>query len=145
MGGPTSRPFWSQRTSSFWKEKVNKVINKTQELLHFAWQRTSVQTILESLELHSYDGTVKAIKTRECLDKLDRRDIALSTFAMSRNKTLLPFARTLRAMKLTTEDDNTAACVRLPRITLTSSKFRPSMIRLPRWPTWPLRTIEHPS
>jgi hypothetical protein len=92
-----------------WKEKVNKVTNKTQELLHFAWQRNSAQRILESLELHSYEWTVKAIKTRECLDKLDRRDIALSTFAMSRNKTLLPFARTLRAMDLTTEEDNTAA------------------------------------
>ncbi len=31
--------------------------------------------VLESLELHSYEWTVKAIKTRECLDKLDRRDI----------------------------------------------------------------------
>jgi hypothetical protein len=64
---------------------------------------------LESLELHSYEWTVKAIKTRECLDKQDRRDIAVSTFAMSRNKTLLPFALELRGLDLTRPEDDTAA------------------------------------
>jgi hypothetical protein len=52
---------------------------------------------------------VKAIKTRECLDKLDRWDIALSTFAMSRNKSLLPFARDLRNLDVAREEDNTVA------------------------------------
>jgi hypothetical protein len=42
-----------------WKDKVNKVTNKPQELLHFAWQRNSAQCILESLELHTYEWTVK--------------------------------------------------------------------------------------
>ena len=60
-----------------WKSSTNKATNKPQELLHFKWQRNAAQRVLESLELHSYEWTVKAIKTRECLDKLDRRDIAL--------------------------------------------------------------------
>ncbi len=63
--------------------------------------------MLESLELHSYEWTVKAIKTRECLDKLDRRDIALSTFAMSRNKNLILVAMDLRALDIAREEDNT--------------------------------------
>jgi hypothetical protein len=59
---------------------------QAQELLHFGWQRNAAQRMLESLELHSYECTIKAIKTCECLDKQDRRDIALSTFAiMSRS------------------------------------------------------------
>ena len=90
-----------------WKDKVNKATSKPQELLHFAWQRNLAQRILESLELHSYEWTVKAIKTRERLDKLDRRDIALSTFAMSRNKSLLPFVRDLRNLDVAREEDNT--------------------------------------
>ncbi len=98
-----------------WKDKVNKVTNKPQELLHFTWQRNSAQRILESLELHTYEWTVRAIKTRECLDKLDRRDIALSTFAMSRNKILLPAAIELRAMDLMREEDNTAALRQVAR------------------------------
>jgi hypothetical protein len=49
------------------------------------------------------------MKTRECLDKLDRRDITLSTFAMSRNKSLLPFARDLRNIDVAREEDNTVA------------------------------------
>jgi hypothetical protein len=73
-----------------WNDRTNKTINKPQELLHFGWQRNAAQRILESLELHSYEWTVKAItiKTRECLDKQDRRDIGLSTFAMSRSRTI---------------------------------------------------------
>ncbi len=71
-----------------WKSSTNKATNKPQELLHFKWQRNAATRVLESLKLHSYEWTVKAIKTRECLDKLDRRDIALSTFAMSRNKSI---------------------------------------------------------
>jgi hypothetical protein len=60
--------------------------------------------------LHSYEWTVKAIKTRECLDKQDRRDIAVSTFAMSRNKpTILPAALELRTLDLAREADDTAA------------------------------------
>ncbi len=91
-----------------WKERTNKSTNKQQELLHFGWQRNSAQRILESLELHSYEWTVKAIKTRECLDKQDRRDIAVSTFAMSRNKDLFPVALVLRDLDLTRPEDNTA-------------------------------------
>ncbi len=87
----------------------NKTTNKQQELLHFGWQRNSAQRILESLELHSYEWTVKAIKTRECLDKQDRRDIAVSTFAMSRNKDLLPVALELRDLDPTRPEDDTAA------------------------------------
>ena len=98
-----------------WRDKVNKVTNKPQELLHFAWQRNSAQRILESLELHTYEWTVKAIKTRECLDKLDRRDIALSTFAMLRNKILTPAALELRAMDLMREEDNTAVLRQVAR------------------------------
>ena len=64
--------------------------------------------MLESLELHSYEWTVKAIKTRECLDKLDRRDVALSTFAISRSKNLNVAALELRALDLTRPEDNTA-------------------------------------
>ncbi len=64
--------------------------------------------MLESLELHTYEWTVRAIKTRECLDKLDRRDIALSTFAMSRNKDLIPSALDLRALNLDRAEDDTA-------------------------------------
>jgi hypothetical protein len=94
---------------------VNKVTKKPQELLHFAWQRNSAQRILESLELHTYEWTVKAIKTRECLDNLDRRDIALSTFAMSRSKNLMPTAIELRAMDLMREEDNTAALRQVAR------------------------------
>ena len=71
-----------------WKASTNMATNKQQELLHFKWQRNAAQRVLESLELHSYEWTVKAIKTRECLDKLDRRDVALSTFAMSRSKNI---------------------------------------------------------
>ncbi len=64
--------------------------------------------MLESLELHSYEWTVKAIKTRECLDKLDRRDIALSTFAMTRNKNINVHAVELRNHDLARAEDNTA-------------------------------------
>jgi hypothetical protein len=93
-----------------WRDRTNKATNKPQELLHFGWQRNSAQRILESLELHSYEWTVKAIKTRECLDKQDRRDVAVSTFAMSRNKpTILPAALDLRTLDLAREADNTAA------------------------------------
>ena len=92
-----------------WKERTNLATNKQQELLHFGWQRNSAQRILESLELHSYEWTVRAIKTRECLDKQDRRDIAVSTFAMSRNKDLLLLvALELRDLDLTRPEDNTA-------------------------------------
>ena len=92
-----------------WKERTNLATNKKQELLHFGWQRNSAQRILESLELHSYEWTVRAIKTRECLDKQDRRDIAVSTFAMSRNKDLLLLvALELRDLDLTRPEDNTA-------------------------------------
>ena len=93
-----------------WRDRTNKATNKPQELLHFGWQRNSAQRILESLELHSYEWTVKAIKTRECLDKQDRRDIAVSTFAMSRNKpTILPAALELRTLDLARDTDDTAA------------------------------------
>ncbi len=78
-----------------WRDRTNKATNKPQELLHFGWQRNPAQRIRESLELHSYERTVKAIKTRECLDKQDRRDIAVSTFAMSRNKPTTLELRTL--------------------------------------------------
>ena len=91
-----------------WKKSTNKATNKPQELLHFKWQRNAAQRVLESLELHSYEWTVKAIKTRECLDKLDRRDIALSTFAMSRSKNINTAALELRALDLTRPEDNTA-------------------------------------
>jgi hypothetical protein len=84
-----------------WKDRTNKATNKPQKLLHFGWQRNAAQRIFESLELHSYEWTIKAIKTRECLDKQDRRDIALSTFAMSRSRTLLPSALALRALRET--------------------------------------------
>jgi hypothetical protein len=90
-----------------WKASTNKTTNKPQELLHFKWQRNAAQRVLESLELHSYEWTVKAIKTRECLDKLDRRDVALSTFAMSRSKNLNTQALELRALDLTRAEDNT--------------------------------------
>jgi hypothetical protein len=76
--------------------------------LHFKWQRNAAQRVLESLELHSYEWTVKAIKTRECLDKLHRRDIALSTFAMSRNKNLILVAMDLHALDVARDEDNTA-------------------------------------
>ena len=91
-----------------WKASTNKVTNKPQELLHFKWQRNAAQRVLESLELHSYEWTVRAIKTRECLDKLDRRDIALSTFAMSRTKNVNVPALDLRALDLVRPEDNTA-------------------------------------
>ena len=83
-----------------WKSSTNKATNKPQELLHFKWQRNAATRVLESLELHSYEWTVRAIKTRECLDKLDRRDIALSTFAMARNKDIVTTAADLRALHL---------------------------------------------
>ena len=92
-----------------WRDRINKATNKQQELLHFGWQRNSARRILESLELHSYEWTVKAIKTRECLDKQDRRDIAVSTFAMSRHKNLLPVTLMLRSLDLTRPEDDTAA------------------------------------
>ena len=98
-----------------WKDRLNQKTNKPQELLHFGWQRNAAQRILESLELHSYEWTVKAIKTRECLDKQDRRDIALSAFAMSRNRTLLPSALVLRALDLTRDTDNTAVLLALAK------------------------------
>ena len=91
-----------------WKASTNKAINKPQELLHFKWQRNAATRVLESLELHTYEWTVRAIKTRECLDKLDRRDIALSTFAMSRNKSIQATALELRALDLARAEDNTA-------------------------------------
>ena len=91
-----------------WKSSTNKATNKPQKLLHFKWQRNAATRVFESLELHSYEWTVKAIKTRECLDKLDRRDIALSTFAMSRNKSIVAPALDLRALHLDREEDNTA-------------------------------------
>ena len=91
-----------------WKSSTNKATNKPQELLHFKWQRNAAQRVLESLELHSYEWTVKAIKTRECLDKLDRRDIALSTFAMTRNKNINDPATELRNLDLARAEDNTA-------------------------------------
>ena len=90
------------------KSSTNKTNNKPQELLHFKWQRNAAQRVLESLELHSYEWTVKAIKTRECLDKLDRRDIALSTFAMTRNKNINVPAIELRNLDLARAEDNTA-------------------------------------
>ena len=91
-----------------WKSSTNKATNKPQELLHFKWQRNAANRVMESLELHSYERTVKAIKTRECLDKLDRRDIALSTFAMSRNKSIRATALELRALDLARAEDDTA-------------------------------------
>ena len=42
-----------------WKDRTNKTTNKPQELLHFGWQRNAAQRIFESLELHSYEWTVK--------------------------------------------------------------------------------------
>ncbi len=83
--------------------------------MHFGWQRNAAQRIFESLELHSYEWTVKAIKTRECLDKQDRRDIALSTFAMSRSRTLLPSAIALRALDLTRDTDDTAVLLAIAK------------------------------
>jgi hypothetical protein len=91
-----------------WRHRTNKATNKPQELLHFGWQRNSAQRILESLALHSYEWIVKAIKTRECMDKQDRRDIAVSTFAMSRNRVLLPPALILQALTLARPEDDTA-------------------------------------
>ena len=92
-----------------WKSSINQATNKPQELLHFKWQRNAAQRVLESLELHSYEWTVRAIKTkRECLDKLDRRDVALSTFAMSRSKNINTAALELRGLDLTRPEDNTA-------------------------------------
>ncbi len=64
--------------------------------------------MLESLELHSYEWMVKAIKTRECLDKLVRRDIALSIFAMTRNKNIKGPAIDLRNLDLARAEGNTA-------------------------------------
>ncbi len=90
-----------------WRDQTNKSTNKPQELLHFGWQHNSAQRILESLELHSYEWTVKAIKTRECLDEQDRRDIAVSILAMSRNRPLLPLALILRALILARLEDDT--------------------------------------
>jgi hypothetical protein len=91
-----------------WRDRTNKAANKPQELLHFGWQRNLAQRILESLELYSYEWTVKAIKTRECLDKQDRQDIAVSTFAMSRNRPLLLSALILRALTLARPEGHTA-------------------------------------
>jgi hypothetical protein len=91
-----------------WRDRTNKTTHKPQELLHFGWQRNSAQRILESLELHSYEWTVKAIKTRECLDKQDRRDVAVWTFAMSRNRPLLPAALVLIALTLARAAEDTA-------------------------------------
>ena len=96
------------RPVQLWKSSTNKATNKPQELLHFKWQRNAAQRVLESLELHSYEWTAKAIKTRECLDKLDRRDVALSTFAMSRSKNIHAAALELRALDLARPEDNTA-------------------------------------
>ncbi len=91
-----------------WKSSINKATNKPQELLHFKWQRNAAQRVLQSLKLHSYEWTVKVVKTREYLDKLDRRDTALSTFAMSRNKNLILIAMNLRALDAARDEDNTA-------------------------------------
>jgi hypothetical protein len=95
-----------------WKKQVNKVTNKPQELMHFAWQWNSAQRILESLPWSStpMSGRSKLSRLVNVLTSLTAdRGIALSTFEMSRNKTLLPFALELRAMDLTREVDNTAA------------------------------------
>ncbi len=104
----------------FWKSSTNKTTNKPQELLHFKWQRNAATRVLESLELHSYECTVKAIKTRECLDKLDRRDIALSTFAMSRSKNIVATSVELQGLRLEREEDNT---VELRTVTVRNTRL----------------------
>jgi hypothetical protein len=81
-----------------WKSSTNKANNKPQERLHFKWQeRNAAQRVLDSQELHSYEWTVKAIKTRKCLDKFDHQDKNINVPALE-----------LRNLDLARAEDNTA-------------------------------------
>ena len=112
--GPFGREEALPKAVSDWKSKVDPLTQKKRELLDFAWQRVAAQRILESLELHTYDWTIKQLKTRECLDKQDNRDKAQATFAMDREGALIAKGKILRAITTAKEEDNdvqTAAAV----------------------------------
>jgi hypothetical protein len=99
---------------SDWKSKVDPLTQKKRELLDFAWQRVAAQRILESLELHTYEWTIKQLKTRERLDKQDNRDKAQATFAMDRERSLISKGKVLRAITTARDGDDevqTAAAV----------------------------------
>jgi hypothetical protein len=66
----------------------------------------AAQRILESLELHTYDWTIKQLKTRECLGKQDNRDKAQATFAMDREGALIAKGKILRAITTAKGGDN---------------------------------------
>ncbi len=63
----------------------------------------AAQRILESLELHTYEWTIKQLKTRECLDKQDNRDKAHATFAMDRE---VSKGKVLRAITTAKDGDD---------------------------------------
>ena len=95
--GPFGREEVLPKAVSDWKNKVDPLTQKKRELLDFAWQRVAAQRILESLELHTYEWTIKQLKTRECLDKQDNRDKAQATFAMDREGGLISKGKILRS------------------------------------------------
>ncbi len=66
----------------------------------------AAQRVLESLELHTYEWTIKQLKTRECLDKQDNRDKAQATFAMDREGSLISKGKVLRAMTAAQDGDD---------------------------------------
>jgi hypothetical protein len=101
--GPFGRAEVLPKAVSDWKSKVDPLTQKKRELLDFAWQRVAAQRILESLELHTYDWT---IKQRECLDKQDNRDKAQATFAMDREGALIAKGKILRAITTAKSGDN---------------------------------------
>jgi hypothetical protein len=101
--GPFGREEVLPKLVSDWKNKADPLTLKKRELLDFAWQRVVAQRILESLELHTYEWTIKQLKTRECLDKQDNRDKAQATFAMDREGGLISKGKVLRAITTANE------------------------------------------
>ena len=53
-------------------------------LLNFKWERPPAEEIIDSLELHTNDYVVTAVKRREALDKTDNQNSAQALFALNR-------------------------------------------------------------
>ena len=53
-------------------------------LLNFKWEKPPAEEIIDSLELHTNDYVVTAVKRREALDKTDNQNSAQALFALNR-------------------------------------------------------------
>jgi hypothetical protein len=60
-----------------WVNRKHPDSGKKQALLNFVeWQRGQAARILQDFELFVYEWTLTVVKSRESLDKQDKRDVA---------------------------------------------------------------------